>query len=413
MSIIDLKNNEHKNKSEKCFNVAFLSNVFFPVTNGVVHSLHLLAKGLKKLNTNTFLITSKHPNFNEEVIRKYHVNYEVISLPSIYFKKIDYCIPNPLSIFFIDKFISNRKIDILQLNHPFFIYNISKKIKKINKNLRKVFVFHTQYDVYHNYVNFIPYKIYNKFIWTHLNEVISSVDVVVVPSKSMISRIKDNISNKYYQKLIYISNPVDLDFINSSIDFNKVNYLKEYYKLKDKFVLGFVGRIEKEKNIEALLEFFVKNFKDNSNIVLLIVGGGSILEILKNKYSTFENVIFTGKIPHEEVGIYYKLMDIFISLSLTEVKPLAYIEALATGIPVIAFKTIGADDLVINGYNGFLVEYSQNYQRELLELILSLINNNELLSDLRKNALNSAKEYHYLKISEKYLNLYNELIKNY
>jgi 1,2-diacylglycerol 3-alpha-glucosyltransferase len=413
MSILDLKNNEHKNKSDKCFNVAFLSNVFFPVTNGVVHSLHLLAKGLKKLNTNTFLITSKHPNFNEEVIRKYHVDYEVILLPSIYFKKIDYCIPNPLSIFFIDKFISNRKIDILQLNHPFFIYNISKKIKKMNKNLRKVFVFHTQYDVYHNYVKFIPYEIYNKFIWSHLNEVISEVDVVVVPSKSMISKIKDNVSNKYYQKLIYISNPVDIDFINSNIDFNKVNYLKEYYKLKDKFVLGFVGRIEKEKNIETLLEFFVKNFKDYNNIVLLIVGGGSILEILKNKYSTFENVIFTGKIPHEEVGIYYKLMDIFISLSLTEVKPLTYIEALASAIPVIAFKTIGADDLVINGYNGFLVEYSQNYQRELLKLILSLINNNELLSDLRKNALNSAKEYHYLKISEKYLNLYNELRKNY
>jgi len=413
MAILDLKYNEHNNKNENVFNVAFLSNVFFPVTNGVVHSLHLLAKGLKKLNTNTFLITSKHPNFNKEVINKYHVNYEVISLPSIYFKKIDYCIPNPLSIFFIDKFISNKKIDILQLNHPFLIYNISKKIKKINKNLRKVFVFHTQYDVYHNYVNFIPYNIYNKFIWNHLNEVISTVDVVVVPSKSMITKIKDNISNKYYQKLIYISNPVDIDFINNNIDFNKVNYLRDYYKLDGKFVLGFVGRIEKEKNIETLLEFFVKNFKDHNNIVLLIVGGGSILKILKNKYSNFENIIFTGKIPHEEIGIYYKLMDIFISLSLTEVKPLAYIEALAMGVPIIAIKTIGADDLIINDYNGFLVEYTQNYQKKLLELILSLINNNELLNDLKINALNSAKEYHYLKISEKYLNLYNELMKNY
>jgi len=413
MAILDLKYNEHNNKNENVFNVAFLSNVFFPVTNGVVHSLHLLAKGLKKLNTNTFLITSKHPNFNKEVINKYHVNYEVISLPSIYFKKIDYCIPNPLTIFFIDKFISNKKIDILQLNHPFLIYNISKKIKKINKNLRKVFVFHTQYDVYHNYVNFIPYNIYNKFIWNHLNEVISTVDVVVVPSKSMITKIKDNISNKYYQKLIYISNPVDIDFINNNIDFNKVNYLRDYYKLGGKFVLGFVGRIEKEKNIETLLEFFVKNFKDHNNIVLLIVGGGSILKILKNKYSNFENIIFTGKIPHEEIGIYYKLMDIFISLSLTEVKPLAYIEALAMGVPIIAIKTIGADDLIINDYNGFLVEYTQNYQKKLLELILSLINNNELLNDLKINALNSAKEYHYLKISEKYLNLYNELMKNY
>ena len=403
--------NHLKNDSkESTLNIGFLSNVFFPVTNGVVHSLHLLAKGLKFLGYNPFLITSKHPRFDDHIIKKYNINYEVITIPSIYFKKVDYCIPNPLNIFFIDKFIANRKIDILQLNHPFLIYNISKKIKKINKNIKKVFVFQTLYDLYHNYVKFIPIELYNKFIWNHINDVVSNVDVVIVPSKSMINKIKDNIDNKYYQKLVYIPNPVDVDIINN-IDLKKVEHLKDELNLKGKFVLGFIGRIEKEKNLDTLIEFFINNFQSNEEIVLLIVGGGSYLQELKNKYSNFKNVIFTGKIEFQRIGAYYKLLDVFISLSLSEVKPLAYLEALTLGVPIIAFKTIGADDLIINNYNGFLINPDNNYQLNLLNIINNLISNKELLENLKFNAINSSKEYNYIKISKRYADLYYDLLK--
>jgi glycosyltransferase involved in cell wall biosynthesis len=408
-NINNYKNVNLKNKVNN-LSIGFLSNVFFPVSNGVVHSLHLLAKGLKSLGFDPFLITSKHPNFNQDIIQKYNIDYEVISIPSIYFKKIDYCIPNPLNVFFISKFIANKKIDILQLNHPFLIYNISKKIKKQNNNIKKVFVFHTQYDIYHNYVKFIPLNLYTKFIWNHINEVILNVDAVVVPSNSMINKIKNNIDSKFFNKLNYIPNPVDFDFINK-VDLNEVKSLRDKFNLKDKFVLGFVGRIEKEKNLDTLLEFFVKNFKDNNDVVLLIVGGGSILQQLKNKYSNFKNIIFTGKIEYSKIGLYYKLLDVFISLSLSEVKPLAYLEALSMGVPIISFKTIGADDLITNNYNGFLIDFNKNYELDLLQVIKILISNKDLLVNIKLNAINTSKEYHYIKITQKYLELYKNLLK--
>ncbi|MGC8734911.1 MAG: glycosyltransferase [bacterium] len=408
-NINNYKNVNLKNKVNN-LSIGFLSNVFFPVSNGVVHSLHLLAKGLKYLGFDPFLITSKHPNFNQDIIQKYNIDYEVISIPSIYFKKIDYCIPNPLNVFFISKFIANKKIDILQLNHPFLIYNISKKIKKQNNNIKKVFVFHTQYDIYHNYVKFIPLNLYTKFIWNHINEVILNVDAVVVPSNSMINKIKNNIDSKFFNKLNYIPNPVDFDFINK-VDLDEVESLRDKFNLKDKFVLGFVGRIEKEKNLDTLLEFFVKNFKDNNDVVLLIVGGGSILQQLKNKYSNFKNIIFTGKIEYSKIGLYYKLLDVFISLSLSEVKPLAYLEALSMGVPIISFKTIGADDLITNNYNGFLIDFNKNYELDLLQVIKILISNKDLLVNIKLNAINTSKEYHYIKITQKYLELYKNLLK--
>ena len=396
-------------KSDGRLSVGFLSNVFFPVTNGVVHSLHLLVKGLKANGIDTFILTSKHPNFNGSVINKYKIDYEVFTIPSIYLKKFDYCIPNPLGFFSFKKIVLDKQMDILQLNHPFIIYNIAKKIRDIKKEVKIVFVFHTQYDLYHNYIKFIPFKVYSKFIWNHLNDVISNVDVVVVPSKSMIDKIKQNIDSKYYSKIVYIPNPVDTDFINS-VDLNAVNYLRDELGIKDKFVIGFVGRIEEEKNIKKLIDFFIRYFQNKEDIVLLVVGGGTLLGLLKQTYSSYKNIIFTGKIEFEKIGMYYKLIDVFVSLSLTEVKPLAYIEALASGIPVIAFKTVGADDLIIDNYNGFLIEYNKDYELNLYRIINNLYENRTILDNLKTNCIESSKEYHYFEISKRYVNLYLDLI---
>ncbi|MCX7972784.1 MAG: hypothetical protein N2657_06220, partial [bacterium] len=76
-------------------NIAILTNVFFPVTNGVVHSIHLLSRGLKELEKNVSVISSEHPKFNQQIISQYNINYNVVKLKSIYFPGIDYCIPNP------------------------------------------------------------------------------------------------------------------------------------------------------------------------------------------------------------------------------------------------------------------------------------------------------------------------------
>ncbi|MFN4220424.1 MAG: glycosyltransferase [bacterium] len=394
--------------------IGLLTNVFFPVTNGVVHSIHLLAKGFRELNGQVDVLSSKHPKFSYEIIEKYGINYNLIKIPSIYFPKFDYCIPNPLLTKKELKKIS-PKFDIIQINHPFVIFKISKFLKKLNPFSKIVFVYHTQYEQYHHYVRFIPKNIYQRFLDSHIKEVFEFVDMVIFPSES-IKRSLEEKFKKYSNKFHFISNPVDLNHLKNYNE-SFVKDLRKKYGLENNFVMGFVGRIEKEKNLYSLLqlfketlEFFKNNHKDN--IKLIIVGDGTQLNGLM-KFSQDLNikdyVIFTGKVNYTEISNYYALMDVFVTLSLTEVKPLAYLESLAMGVPILALNTPGADDLIVNEYNGFLVSYTDNYKQKFIEYIHSLYENRELLERVKENSISSVKEYNYLEVAKKYLKIYENL----
>ncbi len=393
--------------------INLLTNVFFPITNGVVHSVHLLAKGLSELDNNVNVIFSKHPQFSWQVANIYGINYNLINLPSLYLANVDYCIPNPL---FIKKELKKLNLvpDVIQINHPFIIYRISKFFKDKNPKAKTIFVYHTQYEQYHHYVKFIPKILYQNFLNFHLREIFNFVDYVVFPSMS----IKKTMEKKFYEyreKFHFISNPVDLDHIRRT-DSENVQKLKDLYCLNNSFVLGFVGRLEKEKNLFALIDLFKKvvSFfgEKESKIKLLIVGYGreysNLVSYVRN-LGLQDRVIFTGKVDYKDISDYYRLIDLFVTLSLTEVKPLAYLESLAAGVPILAYKTFGADDLIINEYNGFLIENSKSSENQFINIIYSIYNNPELRQKLKLNAIKSTDKYNYLMISKQYLDIYLHL----
>ncbi|MCS6955266.1 MAG: glycosyltransferase [Candidatus Calescibacterium sp.] len=396
-------------------NISVLTNVFFPVTNGVVHSVHLISRGLKELEKDVIVISSKHPSFNHDIVQKYRINYKLIKLKSIYFPKVDYCIPNPFTL--RDEIRrTNLRPDIIQVNHPFVIYKLSRIMKEYNPKSKVVFIYHTQYEQYYHYFKLIPKFIYERFLYKHLDEIFSFVDAVIFPSLSVKKSVQKNFE-KYGDKFVFISNPVDLEHMEK-YDEEKVNRLKVENDLKNKFVLGFVGRLEKEKNLYKLLNLFrevINFFKERNldNIRLILVGGGSEYSNLVN-YARFldlqKYVIFTGKISYDDIPNYYRLIDVFITVSLTEVKPLSYLESLSVGAPIIALKTFGADDLILDGHNGFLIEHNDDYKKNFILKIFELYKNRDLLEKMKKNAYLSSLNYNYLKISTNYLDIYKSLI---
>jgi glycosyltransferase involved in cell wall biosynthesis len=101
-----------------------------------------------------------------------------------------------------------------------------------------------------------------------------------------------------------------------------------------------VGRVSKEKNLEAFLDAKVPGTK-------VIVGDGPLLDELKQKYP---GVVFTGALSGEELASAYRAADCFVFPSLTDTFGLVVIEALACGLPVAAFPVSGPSDIL--GENG-------------------------------------------------------------
>ncbi|MBC8444421.1 glycosyltransferase family 4 protein [Candidatus Woesearchaeota archaeon] len=142
---------------------------------------------------------------------------------------------------------------------------------------------------------------------------------------------------------------------------------KKKLGLPNSTIIGFTGRIGREKDLFTLYRAFLRIHKKH-NVKLLIVGEG--IQKIKEYLKTKSNVILTG--PKDNVIDYLHAMDIYVMPSLTETSSLATMEAMATGLPVIATPIGHMKNYIDENYNGFHFPRRNHYtlSKKLEVLIL-------------------------------------------
>ncbi|WP_343223137.1 glycosyltransferase family 1 protein [Mesobacillus maritimus] len=136
--------------------------------------------------------------------------------------------------------------------------------------------------------------------------------------------------------------------LNNAIDTKKFNYnekVREYKReelgIKDKFVIGHIGRFHEQKNHEYLIDIFSSVYKKNKDAVLILVGDGPKKNAIMKKVDMLgltENVLFTG--VRTDIPELFQTMDIFVFPSLYEGLPVTLIEAQASGLQCIIADNI-------------------------------------------------------------------------
>jgi len=112
-------------------------------------------------------------------------------------------------------------------------------------------------------------------------------------------------------------------------------------------VIGYCGRLSKEKNLETLREAYKLFKKKNRRCCLLIVGNGPE----KNEFKNIKDAIVTGFV--KDTVPYYQAMDIFVMPSLTETTSLATLEAMSCGLTILSTKVGYIKSYIIHKVNGF------------------------------------------------------------
>lgn len=143
---------------------------------------------------------------------------------------------------------------------------------------------------------------------------------------------------------------------------------------------------------------------------MLIIGDGperTNLEKLVKKLKLNNKVIFTGKVALKDIGLYYKLGDIFVTASKTETQGLTVIEALAASLPVVAINDESFIDPIKNDYNGYLF----NNNKEYINYINNLIDNKNKLARLSINAYESSLKFSNKVFATNVLKIYKMAIK--
>ena len=138
--------------------------------------------------------------------------------------------------------------------------------------------------------------------------------------------------------------------------------LKRQLGLEDALVLGFIGSFYAYEGLEVLVRGLRQLLAQMERTRVLLVGGGpqeTRLKQLAAELGVADKVVFTGRVPHEDVPRYYDLIDVLVyprlSMRLTElVTPLKPLEAMAQGRLVTASDVGGHRELIRNGETGVL-----------------------------------------------------------
>ena len=199
---------------------------------------------------------------------------------------------------------------------------------------------------------------------------------------------------------------VGIDTKRFDIKMTKEN--KEYFKKslgleKDDYILSFVARLDKNKNQIFLIDAMEKLVKADSNIHLLLVGpdelNGYYQNITKEK-KLEKNIHFLGK--REDIPQILAITDICVSSSLREGLPVNIMEAISSGIPIVALKTRGVGDLIKNEENGFIVDNEINF----INKVNILKNNKDIYDTMYTNTLKSINNFDIINLIKRYQSIY-------
>lgn len=168
---------------------------------------------------------------------------------------------------------------------------------------------------------------------------------------------------------------------------------KQWQADSQTLVVLYVGRLAAEKNMKLLFSAFEAIQARTVNARLVVVGDGPEASALSSRFPT---VIFTGMKTGEELAQHYASCDLFLFPSLTETFGNVTVEALASGVPVIAFNYAAAAAHVKPAQSGFLAEFGR--EDHFLALVSSLAQSPERLAGLRKHARESARALSWDKI---------------
>ena len=326
--------------------IVLFSDVYKPVVNGVVNHVALLKNYFEQWGEQVWLFVPGQP----DVVGG---EANVIRLPGIPIADTGYHLSVNL-----DQRARNilKQADVIHVHHPFlsgsFGLNAARKYE-----LPLVFTNHTRYDLYvQQYLPLIPEALSDTALQAFFRIFSQRCSAFIAPSQGIADVMREEWGVQ--GQVAVIPNGVELEDFYSAVSAKS----RQMLGIPDDALVGvFVGRMSGEKDVDRLLRIFAVLADEEPRLHLLLIGGGPELveyRALAKELGLDSSVTFTGAIPYKEIPGYLKLADFFVSASVSEVHPLTFIEAAATGLPAVGIDSPGVADMIVDGSTGFVAEDS-------------------------------------------------------
>jgi glycosyltransferase involved in cell wall biosynthesis len=306
--------------------------------------------------------------------------------------------------------LSKLPLDIIHTQSPFPVGAAGYKLAT-RKHIPRVYTHHTRYQEYNHYLH-LPERLLRWVTRTSMGRVVSFMNghsAVIAPSRGVQRELEE----------LGVTKPITV--IPTGIDVAQTIKLAEAsdpdvflgkfgIKPNDRFLI-FTSRIGKEKNIPFLLNAFCGIARRDRDVKFVIAGDGTerpAMEKLAAKLGISSRTAFTGFLTHDNLFPMYRRAEAFLFSSFTETQGLAVAEAMAVGLPVVALRAMGIEDVLDNDEGGFLVDGSS--QEAFIKKIELLLNNQDVRKQKSAEARRRAAIFSSRAMAERLLHLYQDVI---
>lgn len=360
----------------KKINIGLFIDTFYPMIDGVILVVDNYAKRLSKY-ANVFVFAPRipHKRYDDSVF-----NYKVIRCRSMDVSFVDYSLPLPDFDIKFKKELEKCDLDIVHIHSPATLGRIGVNYA-IRHNIPVVATMHSQYK--QDFMRATKSKYISNKLTNSIIKLFEKCDECWTMNNEIARIFQEDYG--YKKRLKIINNATDMEFSKEKEKTDK-ELNKLYGIKKDEFVLLFVGRINKLKNIDLIINSLRKV---KSKYKMLFVGSGQDEDYLKNKinkYNLSDRVIMCGRVKdREELAAYYARADLFLFPSFYDSNSLVQLEAASQKTPTLFVKGSATAAKVIDDVNGFIANNNPDSYANKIDEILS---NGGFLKEVGENAYN-------------------------
>jgi glycosyltransferase involved in cell wall biosynthesis len=399
--------------------IAMFTDAYWPRVNGVTVSVDSFSRALVNAGQDVLIVCSTYPE-NTNIHASYQKESEadsrlkIIRIPSV-----------PALVTKEDRLVKFNKWhwvfrqvelfdpDIIHINTEMVVGEFGLWYSKTH-NLPLIYTFHTMWEDYGpNYFPIFPVFLIKFIIRRVLKHILKRSYRVIAPTPQIESVVQKLRVNK---QIYLLPTGIEMDLFDhdkAEIEAFREKLEERFPQLKKKRILLFAGRVAREKNIEFLFNILPEILKKHPDVILLIAGNGPDLSYYQEEAQRTgikDFCVFTGNFPREDLALVYGLSEIFVFPSLTDTQGLVTLEAMLSGIPVVAIGALGTL-AVMNGNNGgFMVE---NDAAEFTGRVMELLGDPELYNQKSIEAKRHARSWSIDELTKKLIVIYESTITSY
>jgi glycosyltransferase involved in cell wall biosynthesis len=309
----------------------------------VARSVEAFAKAYRELGHRVLVVAPESedaPEYETDVFR----------IPAIqHFNGSDFSVVLPVPSGLSDK-MEEFNPDIIHSQHPFLLGMTAVRIAR-TLNLPLVFTHHTLYEQYTHYVPGDSPAM-KRFIIELSTRYANLADQVFAPSES----IRDILIERGVTSPVLVM-PTGVNVERFAYG-KGADFLVKKQISEDAFVVGHMGRLAPEKNLEFLARSVVAFMKEHGQAVFLLVGAGPSQEAIEQIFAEAgmsDRRCMCGVLVKNDLADALNAMSVFAFASKSETQGMVLTEAMSSGLPVVALDAPGVREVVVDAGNGRLI----------------------------------------------------------